>query len=254
MIVTLLSDFGTADGYVAELKGALLRGAPGATLVDISHDLAPGDVVAAAHVLGRTWQAFPAGTVHLAVVDPGVGTRRRALAAEAGGHRFVAPDNGLLTRVLRGGQGRVVALGVSAAASPTFHGRDVFAPAAARLACGEAVEALGREVSDPVLLPPLRLERHGGDLVGEVAHVDRFGTLVTNLPGVRVAEGATIRIGAYDLVLRRTFADVATGDPVAFVGSGETVEIAVRGARADDALGATRGAEVRAAARPAGEA
>jgi S-adenosylmethionine hydrolase len=116
------------------------------------------------------------------------------------------------------------------------------------------VEALGREVSDPVLLPPLRLERHGGDLIGEVVHVDRFGTLVTNLPGVRVAEGATVRIGAYDLVLRRTFADVATGDPVAFVGSGETVEIAVRGARADDALGATRGAEVRAAARPAGEA
>ena len=254
MIVTLLSDFGTVDGYVAELKGVLLRGAPGATLVDISHDLAPGDVVAAAHVLGRTWQAFPSGTVHLAVIDPGVGTRRRALAAEAGGHRFVAPDNGLLTRVLRGSQGRVVALSVSADASPTFHGRDLFAPAAARLARGEAVEALGREVSDPVLLPPLRLERHGGDWVGEVVHVDRFGTLVTNLPGVRVAEGATVRIGAYDLVLRRTFADVATGDPVAFVGSGGTVEVAVRDARADDALGATRGVEVRATARSTGAA
>jgi len=254
MIVTLLSDFGTVDGYVAEVKGALLKGAPGATLVDISHDLAPGDVVAAAHVLGRTWQAFPSGTVHLAVVDPGVGTLRRALAAEAGGHRFVAPDNGLLTRVLRDGHGRVVALGVPADACPTFHGRDVFAPAAARLARGEAVEALGREASDPVLLPPLRLEHHGGDWVGEVAHVDRFGTLVTNLPGVSVAEGATVRIGAYDFVLGRTFADVATGDPVAFVGSGGTVEVAVRDGRADDVLGATRGVEVRATARPSGAA
>ena len=254
MIVTLLSDFGTVDGYVAELKGALLRGVPGATLVDISHDLAPGDVVAAAHVLGRTWQAFPAGTVHLAVVDPGVGTRRRALAAEAEGHRFVAPDNGLLSRVLHGHQARVVALNAPADASPTFHGRDVFAPAAARLACGETVEALGREVRDPVLLPPLRLERHGGDLVGEVVHVDRFGTLITNLPGVRVAATATVRIGAYDLALHGTFADVASGDPVAFVGSGGTVEIAVRDARADAALGATRGVEVRATVRPGGAA
>jgi len=254
MIVTLLSDFGTVDGYVAELKGVLLRGAPGATLVDISHDLAPGDVVAAAYVLGRTWQAFPSGTVHLAVVDPGVGTRRRALAAEADGHRFVAPDNGLLSRVLHGRQARVVALNAPADASPTFHGRDVFAPAAARLACGETVEALGREVSDPVLLPPLRLERHGGDLVGEVVHVDRFGTLVTNLPGVRVAAAATVRIGAYDLALHGTFADVAPGDPVAFVGSGGTVEIAVRDARADAALGATRGVEVRATVRPGGAA
>jgi S-adenosyl-L-methionine hydrolase (adenosine-forming) len=249
MIITLLTDFGTADGYVAELKGALLRRVPTAVLVDVAHDLAPGDVAAAGYVLGRTWGAFPDGTVHLAVVDPGVGTPRRALAAVVGGHRFVAPDNGLLTPVLEGRASEIVALEVPPGASPTFHGRDVFAPAAARLAAGEPLGALGHAVLDPVRLVPASLERRGGDLLGAVVHVDRFGTLVTNLPEGRVAPGAPVRIGVYDLVLRRTFGDVAPGDPVAYVGSGGTIEIAVRGQRADAALGLTRGAEVRATAR-----
>jgi len=248
MIITLLTDFGTTDGYVAEVKGALLRRAPEAVLVDVAHDLAPGDVVAAAYVLGRAWRAFPDGTVHLAVVDPGVGTPRRALAGEAGGHRFVAPDNGLLTSALEGRAFDVVALEVPVGASSTFHGRDVFAPAAARLAVGEPLAALGPRVVDPVLLPPARLERRGGDLVGTVVHVDHFGTLITNLPGAGLAPGAIVRLGAYDLELRKTFADVAPGYPVAFVGSGGTVEVAVRDVRADAALRLTRGAEVRASA------
>jgi S-adenosylmethionine hydrolase len=252
MIITLLTDFGTADGYVAEVKGALLRRVPEAVLVDVAHDLAPGDVVAAAYVLGRTWRAFPDGTVHLAVVDPGVGTPRRALAGEAGGHRFVAPDNGLLTPVLEGRAADLVAVEVPAGASATFHGRDVFAPAAARLAIDEPLAALGPTVVDPVLLPHALLERRGGDLLGTVVHVDRFGTLITNLPGARLAAVALVRLGAYDLELRKTFADVAHGDPVAYVGSGGTVEIAVRDARADAALGLMRGAEVRATARAGG--
>jgi S-adenosylmethionine hydrolase len=250
MIVTLLTDFGLADGYVAEMKGVLLRHAPGATLVDVTHEIPPGDVVAGAYVLGRTWRAFPEGTVHLAVVDPGVGSGRRALAGEAGGHRFVAPDNGILSRVLETGDARLVSLAVAATASSVFHGRDVFAPAAARLLAGGPLEALGPAVRDPVLLPPQRLERRGPDLVGEVVHVDRFGTLVTNLPGTAV--GAPVRIGAHVLALRATFADVAPGTPVALVGSGGTVEIAIRDGRADVALGAGRGAEVRATARAGG--
>jgi S-adenosyl-L-methionine hydrolase (adenosine-forming) len=252
MIITLLTDFGAADGYVAELKGVLLRLAPAAVLVDVAHDFAPGDVPAAAYVLGRAWQAFPAGTVHLAVVDPGVGTARRALAGAAGGHRFLAPDNGLLTRVLEGHAAELVALDVPAGASPTFHGRDVFAPAAARLAADAPLATLGPAVVDPVLLPAARLEHRGGDLLGTVVHVDRFGTLITNLPGSRLAPEALVRIGAYDLTLRRTFADVARGEPVAFIGSGGTVEIAVRDERADAALGLTRGAEVRATVRAGG--
>jgi S-adenosylmethionine hydrolase len=253
MIITLLTDFGTTDGYVGELKGALLRQVPAAMLVDVAHDLAPGDVATAAFVLGRTWQAFPAGTVHLAVVDPGVGTARRALAGAVAGHRFVAPDNGLLTSVLEGRACELVAVEVPAGASPTFHGRDVFAPAAARLAGGQPLGTLGPAVVGPVLLPSVPLEHRGGDLLGAVIHVDRFGTLITNLPGARLARDALVRIGVFDLELRRTFADVGPGDPVAFVGSGGMVEIAVRDARADAALGLTRGAQVRATARAGGD-
>lgn len=249
MIVTLLTDFGTADGYVAEVRGALLTLAPGVTLADLTHDIAAGDVAAAAYVLQRSWRAFPEGTVHLAVVDPGVGTERRALAAGAGGHRFVAPDNGLLSRVLEGHEARVVSLRPVPGASPTFHGRDVFAPAAAALARGADPASLGVEISNPVRLPEHRLARQGGQLVGEVVHVDRFGTLITNLPGARLAVGAAVRLGPYDLVLRTTFGDVAPGEPVAFVGSGGTVEIAIRDGRADTTLGVSRGAAVRATAR-----
>lgn len=249
MIVTLLTDFGAADGYVAEMKGAVLRLAPGATLVDVTHEIPLGDVAAAAYVLGRTWRAFPEGTVHLVVVDPGVGTARRAIAAEAGGHRFVGPDNGVLSRVLEAGGVRVVALRVGATASPTFHGRDVFAPAAAWLLAGEPVTSFGTEVKDPVLLPPPRLERCGDELIGEVVHVDRFGTLVTSVPGSDVSVGATVRVAGHDVPLGRTFADVAPGALVAFVGSGGTVEVAVRDGRAEEVLGVERGAEVRMSAR-----
>ena len=251
-IITLLTDYGTADAYVGEVKGALLGRAPDATLVDITHEIPPGDVAAGAYVLARAAARFPAGTVHLAVVDPGVGTPRRALAAEAGGHRFVAPDNGLLTWVIAAKDRRVVTLPLPVTAGATFHGRDVFAPAAADLARGRALGELGVEIADPVRLPRPRLTSAGGDLVGEVVHVDHFGTLVTNLPGVRIALGATVRVGVYDFVLRSTFGDVRSGDPVAFVGSGGTVEVAVRGGRADSVLGIARGAEARATARASG--
>jgi hypothetical protein len=219
------------------------------TLVDVTHGIPAGDVAAGAYVLGRTWRAFPEGTVHFAVVDPGVGSDRRALAAEVAGHRFVGPDNGLLSRVLTAGAARVVALPVDAAASPTFHGRDVFARAAARLLTAEPLAALGTLVSDPVLLPPPRLERRGDVVVGEVVHVDRFGTLVTSVPGTAVAGGGTVRIGSRAVIVRTTFADVAPGTAVAFVGSGGTLEIAVRDGRADEVLGVARGGEVRVTAR-----
>ncbi|HXO84503.1 MAG TPA: SAM-dependent chlorinase/fluorinase, partial [Gemmatimonadales bacterium] len=127
MIITLLTDFGTVDSYVAELKAVLLSRAPSVTLVDITHQVAPGDIRAGQYLLGRTWAHFPAGTVHLAIVDPGVGTARRALAAEHGGHRFVAPDNGLLSFLPQ--DGHFVSLPVPTTAAATFHGRDVFAPA-----------------------------------------------------------------------------------------------------------------------------
>jgi len=248
-IITLLTDFGTADSYVGEVKGTLLTLAPASPLVDLTHDIAPGDVAAASFVLGRAWRTFPAGTVHLAVVDPGVGTRRRALAAALGGHHFVAPDNGLLSDVFAAAHAEVVSLPVPQTASHTFQGRDVFAPAAARLATGSALGQLGPAVGDLVHLPPRRVRVEGADVVGQVVHVDRFGTLVTNIPDDAVAEGAAVRLGRHSFPLLTTFADVPPGSPVAFVGSGGTVEIAVRDGRADATLGLARGTEVRATTR-----
>lgn len=248
-IITLLTDFGTADGYVAEMKGVLLALVPEVRLVDLTHDIPPGDIRAGAYALGRAWRTFPPGTVHLAVVDPGVGTARRALAVEVAGQRFVVPDNGLLSRVLEGRDFKALAIAVRSDAAPTFHGRDVFAPAAATLARGDTLEA--QAVPDPVRLPAGRLQRRGGDLLGEVVHVDRFGTLITNIPAERIAADAVVRVGAYELPLRRTFGDVAPGDPVAFIGSGDTVEVAVRDGRADVVLGTSRGAEIGATVRPA---
>jgi len=138
---------------------------------------------------------------------------------------------------------------VPAGASRTFHGRDVFAPAAARLAAGAALHDLGPSLSDPVRLPAPLLRVEGGDLLGEVIHVDRFGTLVTNLPREHVAAGGRVRAASHDLPLKATFADVPPGEPVAFVGSGGTLEIAVRDGRADVVLGLSRGVEIRATAR-----
>jgi S-adenosyl-L-methionine hydrolase (adenosine-forming) len=231
------------------MKAVLLSRAPGVALVDISHQVAPGDIRAGQYLLGRAWKHFPAGTVHVAIVDPGVGTARRAIAAEHEGHRFVAPDNGLLSFLPQ--DGRFVSLPVPTAAAATFHGRDVFAPAAARLATGGGggtpLGELGESISDPCYTP-LPAPRHDHlTVIGEVIYVDRFGTLVSNIPGDAVQEGARIRVeGSEAGSLRRTFRDVARGALVAFVGSGGTVEIAVRDGSAARMLGVGVGAEVRA--------
>jgi S-adenosylmethionine hydrolase len=247
-VITLLTDFGTADSYVAEVKAVLLTRAPGVTLVDITHDVAGGDLLSGQYLLGRTWHRFPEGTVHFAVVDPGVGSPRRALAARHAGHGFVGPDNGLLTPVL--GEATVVALPVPPGASPTFHGRDVFAPAAAALAGGAPLDTLGAPVQDPVRRPPPEPEERDGGLTGVVVHVDRFGTLVTNLPADRLPPTAHVEIGGRDAgPLRRVFADVAPGRLVALIGSGGTVEVAVRDGSAARTLGAAAGTAVRASLR-----
>lgn len=251
--ITLLTDFGTRDGYLAELKGTLLSLAPGVQLVDLTHDIPSGDIADGAYAIGRAWRRFPGGTVHLCVVDPGVGTARRALAISAGGQFFVGPDNGLFSDPLMAKDVAAVSLAMIPGAAPTFHGRDIFAPAAAALATGIALASLGEPAADTVRLPQNRPQRRGEYLVGEVVHVDRFGTLVTNLPSGRIAPDAKVRLGVYDLPLKTTFADVPPGDPVAFVGSGGTLEVAVRNGRADVVLGSARGAEVKAtAARKSG--
>ena len=241
-LITLLTDFGTADGYVGEMKAVLASLAPAATLVDIAHDVTPHDVDGARLALARYWRRFPEGTVHLVVVDPGVGSARGALAASSEGRYLVGPDNGVLSPALLHAGARCVSLNVPASAAPTFHGRDVFAPAAAQLALGTALDTLGAAAEDPVIRrTPEATRRDDGAVQGEVITVDRFGNAVTNLLAMR---GGQVQVNGFSLVLRRTYADVAQGEPLALVGSSGLVEIAVRDGSAATLLGLARGSSV----------
>ena len=241
-IVTLLTDFGTADGYVAELKGVLLTAAPDATLVDLTHDVPPQDVEAARLALARCWRRFPERTVHLVVVDPGVGSARAAIAVASDGRFLVGPDNGVLSPALLRPGAFAVELPVPAGASPTFHGRDVFAPAAGQLAAGVAMESLGRAFAAPVVRrTPEPHRRADGALVGEVIAVDRFGNAVTNLIGVR---GGTVEVAGRRIPVGRTYADVPAGALTALCGSSGLIELAVRDGSAAREHGLARGAGV----------
>ena len=241
-IVTLLTDFGTADGYVAELKGVLLSHASATTIVDVTHDIPVHDVESGRLALARYWRRFPTGTVHVAVVDPGVGGSRAALAVESDGRFLVGPDNGLLSPALLVAGARAVRLPVDARSAPTFHGRDVFAPAAARLATGTPLDALGEPVDEPVVrrTPEARRLPDGG-IEGTVIAVDRFGNAITNL---LTALGGAVEVEGRTLPLRRVYEDVEPGAALALVGSNGLVEIAVRDGSAAERLGLRRGARV----------
>lgn len=242
-LVTLLTDFGTADGYVAEMKGVLLTLAPEARLVDASHELPPQDVEYARLALARYWRRFPVGTIHLVVVDPGVGSARRAIAVASDGRLLVGPDNGVLSPALLLPGARAVTLPTPPGAAPTFHGRDLFAPAAARLATGAALEALGEPCDDPIVRRTPEARRlDDGAVLGEVIAVDRFGNLVTNLLTMR---GGSLEVAGQRLAVRRTYADVAPGTLLALVGSSGLLEVAVREGSAARRLGVARGAAVR---------
>ena len=241
-IVTLLTDFGTSDGYVGEMKGVLLSQAPGTTIVDITHELPPHDVEIGRLTIARYWRRFPQGTVHVAVVDPGVGSSRASLAVASDGRFLVGPDNGLLSPALVAGDVRVVSLTVPPTASPTFHGRDVFAPAAAQLASGIDVDALGPAVSDPVIRRTPEPHRGpNGELTGEVIAIDRFGNAITNLVGTRAGH---VEAAGRRIPVQRTYADLDAGTVGAVVGSTGFIEIVVREGRAADVLGLNRGAHV----------
>jgi S-adenosylmethionine hydrolase len=243
VIITLLTDFGTADGYVGEMKGVLLSLARDAMLVDISHDIGAQDIERARLSLARFWRRFPAGTVHLVVVDPGVGTSRRALAVGSDERFLVGPDNGVLSPALLVRGARVVSLATPAHSSATFHGRDVFAPAAALLASGTQLDSLGPSVDDPIIRrTPETTRLPDGTIVGEVINTDRFGTLVTNLVAPR---GGSVEVaGRHVGTLQRTYADVPSGALLALVGSSGLVEIAVRDGSAARELAVGRGAPV----------
>lgn len=238
-LVTLLTDFGTADGYVGEMKGTILSRVPDVNLVDISHDIGAQDVEGGRLALARVWRRFPAGTVHIAVVDPGVGSDRRALAVESDGRFLVGPDNGLLSPALLVAGARAASLRVPGNAAPTFHGRDVFAPAAAELAAGGAIDGLGSAVDDPFIRrtpEPRRLP--DGGLVGQVIAIDRFGNALTNFVGIR---GGAVEVNGSAIAVHCTYTDVDPGAPVAVVSSSGLIEVAIRDGSAATALHLQRG-------------
>jgi S-adenosylmethionine hydrolase len=253
-IVALLTDFGTRDHYVGTMKAVVLGVCPEATLVDIVHDIPPHDVLAGALELAAAYRYFPAGTVFLVVVDPGVGTGRRALAAAAGGYRFVGPDNGVLSEVFREAPpARVVALTNRKYARPemsrTFEGRDRFAPAAGWLASGVELEVLGERVVDYQVLqrPVLEADEYG--IRGVVVRVDRFGNLITNIDRAAVdrharGEPPSVRIEGNTAPVVQPYGDAPAGALCALFGSTDHLEVAVNGGSAAERLGLGRGAGV----------
>jgi len=271
-ILTLLTDFGTEDEYVGVMKGIILSIAPDVRLVDLSHQIPPQDIRRAAFLLMSAVPYFPPDTVHLAVVDPGVGTARRPLAIRTPAGTFVGPDNGLFSWVLERVPGwTAVEIREPAyqlpLASSTFQGRDIFAPAAAHLAAGVPLEKLGPRVEDPVWLPSPRLEISDFAAEGEVLYADRFGNLVTSIGYLQREKDAMVlapafgpRQGDWRLFsaraagvvvgnvklrgIRQTYGEAAVGELLALVGSSGFLEIAVRQGSAAAALGAVPGTPV----------
>ena len=255
-LIALLTDFGLRDHYAGTMKGVALGICPDAVLVDISHDLPPHDIAAGALELAACYRYFPSGTIFLVVVDPGVGTSRRGIAVEAGDYRFVAPDNGVLSAVLDElTPKRAVELTERRYARPTvsrtFEGRDRFAPAAAWIAKGIELTALGRPAGAIQRLNLPKANLSGDVLDGEIVRVDRFGNLVTNIDRkvferIAVGDGLTIQVGETQIPkVVSTYADVGPGEICALFGSSDHLEIALSGGSAAEHLSVGRGTAVR---------
>jgi S-adenosylmethionine hydrolase len=254
-VITLLTDFGTADHYVAAMKGVILGICPGARLVDISHETSPFAIAEAAYTLAQAWSCFPAGTVHLVVVDPGVGSSRRPILAEAGGHRFVAPDNGVLTMTLaQTAKPRVREITATRyfrkPVSQTFHGRDIFAPVTAHLARGTPAGKLGRLLHDYVRLAnasavPVSASRWKG----HVLKIDRFGNIITSFETAtwdRIAGNSfCVTIGERSISrLATAYAEISDRDPFLIRGSAGYIEISIHQGNAANLLDARIGTPV----------
>ena len=266
-VLSLTTDFGVADAYVGIMKGVILSICSEVQLVDLCHTLPPQDIQRGACLLWSAVEAFPAGTIHLAVVDPGVGGARRAVALEAGGHYFVGPDNGLMLPAAR----RLLELPERSSSvvsglrgvvldrpeffrkeiSSTFHGRDIFAPVAGYLAKDTPLESLGSPLRDPVALPLFDAVFQEDACLGRVLFADHFGNLVTNIPAQQLLQHAplaswSVRIGPILLPqISNTFCDVKPGEAVAYVGSFGLIEIAIRNGSVAATWNLSAGASLR---------
>jgi S-adenosyl-L-methionine hydrolase (adenosine-forming) len=247
-IVTLTSDFGTVDYYVAAMKAALLRTCADARLIDVTHGVPRHDILCGSIMLERAVDGFPPGTVHLAVVDPGVGTERRLLVSRVKEQSIVCPDNGLITWAWRrhgGGRAHKLTWRPTSPPSDTFHGRDIMAPVAGMLAAGKPIAELARPIEDPLLLQVAPSDGCRG--AARVIHLDVFGNATTDLSHEMLGERRirAVRVNGRDLGrLRRTYWDVAPGKPLALIGSSGLMEIAVRDGSAEHELGMRVGDEI----------
>lgn len=242
----MLTDFGTRDYFVAAMKGKILSIIPSAVIVDITHEIEPQNLLEAAFTLQACYRDFPEGTVFVCVVDPGVGSDRRPIAVEAEGYIFVGPDNGIFTFLI-GKASRVIELNnakfFAQTVSATFHGRDIFAPAAAHFAAGTRPADAGSPVDDPVKLDiPEPVYCGDGPTKGQIVHIDRFGNLVTNIASGSLPEGFQMEIGGTLIAKRRDcFSAGPGGELFAIDGSAGLVEIAVFRGSAAETTGAKTG-------------
>jgi S-adenosylmethionine hydrolase len=275
-IVVLLSDFGYRDGYAGAMKGAILSVDPGIRIIDLTHDIEPQDILSGAYVLYSAWNYFPRGSVFCAVVDPGVGSRRGTVLAEFDDRTLIAPDNGLISLLVRMiPDGRVYALQLDSilelaghspslldisavretSPSSTFHGRDLFAPAAALCAAGSA-DKIRSHAINPVLLPEVIPEHRLREVTGKILHIDRFGNCIssvhsTDLAVLRSHHNDTIGVQSGEFIenrICRTYTDVPTGTPLCLIGSSGFLEIAVREGSAAQRFGITPGQTLSVAA------
>ena len=250
--ITLLTDFGDRDGFVGAMKGVMLRENAALRFIDIAHQVPQGDVVKAARVWARAALCFPPGTIHLGVVDPGVGSQRKGLAARIGDYTFVAPDNGLISGVAWAGASSIEVHTLSPSAlglgtlSSTFHGRDLFAPTAARLASGLPLAKVGPRTEHWVRLETPAFSQVDGVWIGEVVEIDQFGNALTNLPATLASAPLELSVRAWCLKGPQTcYSAVAADTPVLVVGSLGTLEVAVRNGSAARVGAIQVGDEVR---------
>ncbi|HVW08180.1 MAG TPA: SAM-dependent chlorinase/fluorinase [Bryobacteraceae bacterium] len=254
-IVTLLTDFGTSDHYVAAMKGVILGICPTADLVDITHDITPYAIAEGAYTLSQAWRCFPRGTIHLAVVDPGVGSKRRAILAEAEGHRFISPDNGLLSFVLRSAS-KATVREISEnrffrkSVSRTFHGRDIFAPVSAHLASGIAPKRFGDVISDTQIGDFSEvIEGESGTWFASVLKVDRFGNVISNLESGKFGRIAVdpfrLKIGRQTVSsFRHTYSEALPTEIFALFGSSGYIEVSLNQSDAASMLGVQAGSPI----------
>ena len=254
-VVTVTTDFGHRGPFVGTMKGVIVSRFPAARIIDLTHEAYVHWPAEAGFWIARSYHYFPPGTVHLAVVDPGVGTDRSMLLAIGDGHAFLAPDNGLLAEVIERSKAsvyyireEVIEAHALADVSATFHGRDVFAPLAARLAAGQLEpHTIGTLTSDyvPSIIEPA--ERRGKQLLGVVITTDHFGNLISNIEraDIEAFRKPLIQAGGHDIVFRRTYGDVAPGELLALINSFGVLEIARAEQNAAECLGIGRGAPIK---------